>query len=127
LVTDLVQILLAKLASKFHLPVSWLLHVNMSFIYGAYVPIVMDVIMFNDLFKLLCAHVYVTQVRTHLMAKFKFQNHQQQLQSQLLKAAGLLRCSQRLVPSSREQLGAAENGPAEHSHRNQELYTLDFT
>ena len=90
-------------------------------------PIVMDVIMFNDLFKLLCAHVYVTQVRTYLMAKFKFQNHQQQLQSQLLKAAGLLHCSQRLVPSSREQLGAAENGPAEHSHRNQELYTLDFT
>ena len=72
--------MLAKLAPKFHLLVLWLLHVNMSFIYGAYVPVVMDVIVFNDLFKHLCAHVYVTQVRTHLMAKFKFQNQQQQLQ-----------------------------------------------
>ena len=81
------QILLAKLAPKFHLLVLWLLHVNMSFIYGAYVPIVMDVIMFNDLFKFLCAHVYVTQVRTHLMAKFKFQNHQQQLQSTVAESS----------------------------------------
>ena len=50
-------------------------------------PVVMDVIMFNDLFKLLCAHVYVTQVRTYLMAKFKFQNHQQQLQSTVAESS----------------------------------------
>jgi len=47
----------------------------------------MDVIMFNDLFKFLCAHVYVTQVRTHLMAKFKFQNQQKQLQSTAAKSS----------------------------------------
>ena len=87
-------------------------------------PVVMDVIMFNDLFKHLCAHVYMTQVRTHLMAKFKFQNHQQQLQSTVAESsrpAALQPAAGTLQPR------AAENGLAEHSHRNQELYTLDFT